>query len=210
MLHVVLDCVDPEGLAGFWCEALGYRRSGLGGAFVILEPIEPPGPPFLLQRVREPKRARTACTWISKPRTCADARRDRRVGSGRGGRTDPRRDGQSRVGCRATVPGRHGGRRRPVRRAPAAAGDRAAHRYRHRRRAAHTTGSPRTSRTTGSRSSPCGQPARRRCRRDPARERRPLVRVLVGGATETPEPRGRVLVHEDPLRLEENERHANQ
>jgi hypothetical protein len=36
-------------------------------------------------------------------------------------------------------------------------------------------------------------------------ERRPLVRVLAGGATETPEPRGRVLVHEDPLRLEENE-----
>jgi hypothetical protein len=36
-------------------------------------------------------------------------------------------------------------------------------------------------------------------------ERRPLVRVLAGGSTEMPEPRGRILVAEDPLRLEEEE-----
>jgi predicted enzyme related to lactoylglutathione lyase len=58
VLHVDLDCVDPERLAGFWCEALGYRPSGSGGAFVILEPIEQPGPPFLLQRVPEPKQGK--------------------------------------------------------------------------------------------------------------------------------------------------------
>ena len=36
-------------------------------------------------------------------------------------------------------------------------------------------------------------------------ERRPLVRVLDGGTTETPEPRGRILVADDPLRVEEEE-----
>jgi catechol 2,3-dioxygenase-like lactoylglutathione lyase family enzyme len=55
MLHVVLDCLDPEALAPFWCEALGYRVGWSGGSFVVLEPVEPPGPPFLLQRVPEPK-----------------------------------------------------------------------------------------------------------------------------------------------------------
>jgi hypothetical protein len=36
-------------------------------------------------------------------------------------------------------------------------------------------------------------------------ERRPLVRVLADGSTETPEPLGRILVADDPLRLEEEE-----
>jgi predicted enzyme related to lactoylglutathione lyase len=57
MLHVVLDCREPEALAKFWALALGYRVARSEGVFVILVPErrEDPGPPFLLQRVSEPK-----------------------------------------------------------------------------------------------------------------------------------------------------------
>jgi uncharacterized glyoxalase superfamily protein PhnB len=55
MLHVVLDCLEPERIAGFWCETLHYRVRWSGGIFIVLEPIQPPGPPFLLQRVPEAK-----------------------------------------------------------------------------------------------------------------------------------------------------------
>src|SRR4029450_11083324 len=55
MIHVVLDCQDPESLAEFWAFALGYRIAHAEGVFVVLMPELGPGPPFLLQRVGEAK-----------------------------------------------------------------------------------------------------------------------------------------------------------
>ncbi|PWI42370.1 VOC family protein [Streptomyces sp. ICBB 8177] len=57
-LAVVLDCADPERLAGFWSTALGYRRTGGEAPYVVL--ADPGGrwPELLLQRVPEPKRGK--------------------------------------------------------------------------------------------------------------------------------------------------------
>ena len=59
MIHIVLDCRDPQSLAEFWAFALGYRVAVAEGVFVVLVPYERgSGPPFLLQRVAEPKAAK--------------------------------------------------------------------------------------------------------------------------------------------------------
>ncbi len=55
---LVLDCADPERLAEFWAEALGYANVGSAGVYVALYPREGNGPKLLLQRVREPKSIR--------------------------------------------------------------------------------------------------------------------------------------------------------
>lgn len=52
---LVLDCADPERLAMFWAEALGYANVGSAGAYVALYPRQGSGPKLLLQRVAEPK-----------------------------------------------------------------------------------------------------------------------------------------------------------
>jgi predicted enzyme related to lactoylglutathione lyase len=52
---LVLDCADPERLAEFWAEALGYANVGSAGVYVALYPREGTGPKLLLQRVAEPK-----------------------------------------------------------------------------------------------------------------------------------------------------------
>jgi predicted enzyme related to lactoylglutathione lyase len=52
---LVLDCADPERLAEFWAEALGYANLGSAGVYVALYPREGNGPKLLLQRVTEPK-----------------------------------------------------------------------------------------------------------------------------------------------------------
>jgi predicted enzyme related to lactoylglutathione lyase len=51
----VLDCSDPDRLAGFWSAALGYERGPLHDPYVGLR--DPAGrlPAMLLQRVPEPK-----------------------------------------------------------------------------------------------------------------------------------------------------------
>lgn len=54
-IGLVLDCVDPESLAGFWSPALGYVSLGTFGSYVALVPDGRPGPKLLLQRVGEPK-----------------------------------------------------------------------------------------------------------------------------------------------------------
>ncbi len=54
-MKVVLDCADPQALAPFWAEALGYRIRGSVGAYTLLNPDGVEGPPLLLQRVPEPK-----------------------------------------------------------------------------------------------------------------------------------------------------------
>jgi len=55
-LGLVLDCLDPEKLASFWTEALGYQNIGAAGSYSLLLPPEgQAGPQLLLQQVPEPK-----------------------------------------------------------------------------------------------------------------------------------------------------------
>jgi predicted enzyme related to lactoylglutathione lyase len=54
-LVLVLDCIDPDRLASFWSEAIGYRVSGSSEPYVVLVPEKGAGPELLLQRVGEPK-----------------------------------------------------------------------------------------------------------------------------------------------------------
>lgn len=57
-MGLVLDCLDPEGLAEFWARALDYEIVGSAGAYVMLLPKEPGPPQLLLQRVPEAKSAK--------------------------------------------------------------------------------------------------------------------------------------------------------
>jgi hypothetical protein len=52
---VVLDCLQPERLAQFWANALGYQVASSSGPYVVLVPDAQPGPGLVLQRVPEPK-----------------------------------------------------------------------------------------------------------------------------------------------------------
>ena len=54
-IGLVLDCADPERLAGFWGPALGYVSLGTVGSYVALFPDGRPGPKLLLQKVPEAK-----------------------------------------------------------------------------------------------------------------------------------------------------------
>jgi predicted enzyme related to lactoylglutathione lyase len=57
-IGLVLDCADPEALAGFWSAALGLQQLGSAGNYVLL--VSPSGtlPKLLLQRVAEAKAAK--------------------------------------------------------------------------------------------------------------------------------------------------------
>ena len=54
-IGLVLDCTDPQRLAGFWAPALGYVNLGTAGSYVLLLPNGKPGPKLLLQQVPEAK-----------------------------------------------------------------------------------------------------------------------------------------------------------
>ena len=54
-LELVLDCQDPNRLAEFWREALGYREHYADAELAVLIPKEGSASPLLLQRVPEPK-----------------------------------------------------------------------------------------------------------------------------------------------------------
>ena len=55
-VKLVLDCADPDVVAPFWAEALGYVVLGSVEAYTLLAPAEgTDGPQLLLQRVAEPK-----------------------------------------------------------------------------------------------------------------------------------------------------------
>jgi predicted enzyme related to lactoylglutathione lyase len=55
-IEVGIDSVDPESLAPFWVEALGYALGKPDPEGTYLELVPPPGsPPVYLQRVPEPK-----------------------------------------------------------------------------------------------------------------------------------------------------------
>jgi hypothetical protein len=57
-IDIVIDCADPQTLARFWAEALGYRAVGFGDPYFLLLPAERAYPPVILQRVPEPKRGK--------------------------------------------------------------------------------------------------------------------------------------------------------
>jgi len=53
-LAYTLDCCDPESLAAFWSEALGYSLRGRFGDYWVLVPPDSVAEPwFVLQRVGE-------------------------------------------------------------------------------------------------------------------------------------------------------------
>ena len=54
-VDIVIDCANPEALAGFWAKALGYRAVGFGEPYFLLLPAQRAYPPVILQRVPEPK-----------------------------------------------------------------------------------------------------------------------------------------------------------
>jgi catechol 2,3-dioxygenase-like lactoylglutathione lyase family enzyme len=56
--ELVLDCHDPERLAAFWCEVLGYQVIGREGYAIEIGPAEGfggPQPTIVLDRSDEPK-----------------------------------------------------------------------------------------------------------------------------------------------------------
>jgi catechol 2,3-dioxygenase-like lactoylglutathione lyase family enzyme len=57
-IDVVIDCDDPDALAGFWAEALGYRKLGRFDEYFVLIATKPGHPPLLLQKVPEAKGAK--------------------------------------------------------------------------------------------------------------------------------------------------------
>ena len=54
-IGLVLDCHDPNGLAAFWSQALGYANLGEAGSYVLLMDPDSNGPKLLLQGVPEAK-----------------------------------------------------------------------------------------------------------------------------------------------------------
>ena len=54
-LGLVLDCADPERLADFWSQAIGYTTVGGAGSYVLLVDEAGQQPKLLLQRVGELK-----------------------------------------------------------------------------------------------------------------------------------------------------------
>ena len=57
-VDIVIDCNDPEVLAEFWAEALGYSKAGFFDPFFVLLPARREHPPVMLQRVPEPKQGK--------------------------------------------------------------------------------------------------------------------------------------------------------
>ena len=56
--HVIVDCADPEALAGFWAGVLGVEVDHRTGPYVFLRPTAEGGPALGFQRVPEPKRVK--------------------------------------------------------------------------------------------------------------------------------------------------------
>ena len=54
-IDIVIDCADPERLAEFWAEALGYAKAGMFDPYFVLLAPTREHPPVILQRVPEPK-----------------------------------------------------------------------------------------------------------------------------------------------------------
>ena len=58
-IDIVIDCHDVELMLDFWAAALDYRKIGSKDQYGLLLPDDPAYPPVLMQRVPEPKTAKT-------------------------------------------------------------------------------------------------------------------------------------------------------
>ena len=83
-IDVVIDCSNPEALADFWAEALGYTKAGLFEQYYILLPTVHEYPPVILQRVPEPKTSKTRIHFdLRVPDIETEARRLEALGASR-------------------------------------------------------------------------------------------------------------------------------
>jgi hypothetical protein len=66
---LVIDTVDPAGIAPFWCALLGVRERGWFGEDYLMLERDDRTPGIAFQRVREARPSRTAststCTWTT-------------------------------------------------------------------------------------------------------------------------------------------------
>jgi predicted enzyme related to lactoylglutathione lyase len=58
-IDIVIDCHDLEAQLDFWSAALEYSKIGIKDNYGLLVPHERAYPPVVLQRVPEPKTAKT-------------------------------------------------------------------------------------------------------------------------------------------------------
>jgi predicted enzyme related to lactoylglutathione lyase len=83
-VDIVIDCADPETLAGFWAAALGYRAVGFRDPYYLLLPSERAFPPVILQRVLEPKQGKARIHFdLRVPDVDAEVRRLEGLGARR-------------------------------------------------------------------------------------------------------------------------------
>jgi predicted enzyme related to lactoylglutathione lyase len=83
-IDVVIDCADPERLADFWAEALGYVKAGMFDPYFVLLPHERAYPPVMLQRVAEPKTAKVRIHFdLRVPDIEKEAQRLEKIGARR-------------------------------------------------------------------------------------------------------------------------------
>ena len=81
-LGLVLDCADPDKLAGFWSEAIGYTTLGGAGSYVLLVDEAGEQPKLLLQRVSEPKAGKNRLHFdIETPHVDAEVERLEALGA---------------------------------------------------------------------------------------------------------------------------------
>src|SRR4051812_45549132 len=80
----ILDTTDPETTAGFWAEALRYRRTGGSEPYVVLSPeAGADGPQLVIQRVPEPKTTKNRMHFDLRVADAdVEAERDRLVRAG--------------------------------------------------------------------------------------------------------------------------------
>jgi len=57
--HFVIDCNDPQALAGFWADMLGVEVHYNWHQYVMLRPTVEGGPALTFQQVAEPKVGKT-------------------------------------------------------------------------------------------------------------------------------------------------------
>jgi predicted enzyme related to lactoylglutathione lyase len=94
-MGLVLDCRDPDALAEFWSEALGYTTLGGAGNYVLLVDGQGQGPKLLLQRVPEPKGGKNRMHLdVETPEVDAEVERLEKLGATK--TADPRAEHGSR------------------------------------------------------------------------------------------------------------------
>src|SRR5215831_6081604 len=83
-VDIVIDCTDLEAQLAFWAAALEYRMIGVKDNYGLLLPHEREYPPVILQRVPEPKTAKTRIHFdLRVPDIEAEARRLEALGARR-------------------------------------------------------------------------------------------------------------------------------